>query len=81
MKECPNVYCDISFTPIKDILLLKTNKLTDRILWGTDYPVYSAFNSSVDINQWYQNRIDEVKSAIGSNDFENISETNILKIL
>lgn len=81
MKECANVYCDISFTPIKDVLLLKENGLINRMLWGTDYPVYSAFNPLVDINQWYQNRHYEVRSAIGQIDFDSISETNILNIL
>jgi predicted TIM-barrel fold metal-dependent hydrolase len=81
MKECQNVYCDISFTPIKDVLLLIENNLTERMLWGTDYPVYIAFNPEVDINQWYQNRYYEVIAAIGKKKFEAISEVNILNVI
>lgn len=81
MKECQNVYCDISFTPIKDIFLLIENGMTNKMLWGTDYPVYSVFNPIVDINQWYNRRVEEVKSIVGFNAFNSISETNILNIL
>lgn len=81
MRECQNVYCDISFTSIKDISLLCENGMTNKMLWGTDYPVYSVFNPIIDINQWYHKRVDEVKSVVGFNAFNSISETNILKIL
>jgi len=81
MKDCQNVFCDISFTPIKQILLLKENNLTERVLWGTDYPIYSAFDPTVNIKNWYKSRCDSVLKSIGEFNYKLITENNFLKII
>lgn len=81
MKECKNVYCDISFTRIVDIQLLCKNGLSERVLWGTDYPIYSAFDPTVNMKNWYKSRCDSVLKSIGEFNYKLITENNFLKII
>lgn len=81
MKEFPNVYCDISFTPIKHILLLKEHHLVERVLWGTDSPIYLAFDPSIDLIQWYKKRCDELLGSVGEFDYNLITKRNFSRIL
>lgn len=76
MRSCQNVYCDIAFTPIKDIKVLLNNYLIDRILFGTDYPITSFFYPQIDKNKWYKQRMLDVKSIMSDNDFKKITYFN-----
>lgn len=75
MKECPNTLCDTAFMPVSDIVKLKNENLIHRVLWGTDFPVMRYFYD-IPVREYYMNKIHEVISAIGHEDFDLISGNN-----
>ena len=75
MNECPNVYADTAFMPVKDILKLKKNGLITRVLWGTDYPVMRYFFRTP-LRQYYKRRVQAVIKALGESDFLRIAGNN-----
>jgi hypothetical protein len=80
MSSCPNVYCDIAFTPINKIRLLIESRLEDRMLSVTDYPIINSFETENDINVLYKERRKEIKSIMSKTTFNKITKTNFISL-
>lgn len=76
MQDCPNVYADTAFMPIKDIARLQTSGLTSRVLFGSDFPVMRFFFKTP-ARRYYRRRVRAVLKAIGKNAFHEIAWKNI----
>lgn len=76
MIECENVWADTAFTPIEDIVQMVRNKLEDRIMWGSDYPIPHIFYPRQDIGHMYERKVAKLKLAISDISFCKIVETN-----
>lgn len=75
MRECPNVWADTAFMPVKDILTLRDCGLLGRVVWGSDYPVIRYF-SRTPARQYYRRRIKAVIKTLGIDDYTRITHTN-----
>lgn len=75
VKECPNVLADTAFMPVKNIVKLKDKGLISRVLWGSDYPVMRYFYD-IPSEEYYIQRIEEVRQALTNEDFELITQKN-----
>ncbi len=80
MKKYPNVWCDTAFMPTENIVKLCNEKLSDRVLWGTDYPITRYFYPDIDIKDYYLNLIKELKDSVSHHDFEKITHINFEKL-
>ena len=75
MKECPNVYADTAFMPIKDILQLKENDLISRTLFGSDFPITQCFFKTPR-RKYYRRRLQAIRAALGIESFYRITSQN-----
>ena len=76
MKKYPNVWTDTAFMPIEHICMLCDENLSDRVLWGSDYPIPKFYYPDKDMKDYYLILIQQLKETIKSEDFEKITYTN-----
>ncbi|WP_299299542.1 amidohydrolase family protein [uncultured Fretibacterium sp.] len=76
MRDCPNVYTDTAFMPVKDIVCLQKNGLLSRTLFGSDFPVMKLFFKTP-VRLYYRRRVQAVSKAIGQDAFHEIAWENI----
>ena len=80
MKRYPNVWTDTAFMPTENISLLCKEKLSDRVLWGTDYPIPKYHFPDDDMKTYYLNLVNQLKESVSETDFEKITHCNFEKI-
>lgn len=80
MRECPNTFVDTAFMPIQHIEKLIVHGFSDRILWGSDYPIIKFYDPNVNSCLYYNSLIDELKHHISQSDYIKITQTNFLDI-
>jgi len=80
IKHCTNAYVDTAFMSLEHIVLLIENKLEERILFGSDFPITIHNESNIYVNDWYQNRISEIVDIIGIDKFKIMNEYNFNKL-
>ena len=76
MKKYPNVWVDTAFMPTDNIKKLCDENLSDRVLWGTDYPIPKHYYPDKDMKDYYLTLIQQLKETIKSEDFEKITCKN-----
>ncbi len=77
LKKCPNVFVDTAFMPIDDVALLVRNEMSDRIFFGSDYPLDQLFYPGESLKIRYQNFFKELKTVAP----KNIFKTNLSRSL
>ena len=80
MKKYPNVWTDTAFMPIEHICMLCDENLSDRVLWGSDYPIPKFYYPDKDMKDYYLTLIQQLKETIKAEDFEKITYTNLKKL-
>lgn len=80
MRKYPNVWADTAFMPIENIRTLCDEKLSDRVLWGSDYPITKYYSPNADIKEYYLDLIRQLKNTISDEDFERVTHTNFEKL-
>ena len=76
MQQCPNAWADVAFTPVENVKELIRNDFSDRVLWGTDYPIQRAYYKDADQKQLYLKRLDEVRSVMFDMVFDKLTYIN-----
>ena len=80
MKQYVNVWCDTAFQTAENVASLVAAELSDRILWGTDYPIPRYFYPNDDMTTYYHRQLSMLASIIPELDFEKITSTNFNKV-
>lgn len=80
MKQYGNVWCDTAFQTAENVAFLVKSGLSERILWGTDYPIPRYFYPSDDMVTYYHNQLSMLASIIPETDFWKITNKNFNKI-
>lgn len=80
MKKYPNVWVDTAFMPTDNIKKLCDENLSDRVLWGSDYPIPKYYYPDKDMKEYYLTLIQQLKETIKAEDFEKITYTNFKKL-
>lgn len=78
MSENENIWADTAFTPIEDVKLMIDSNLVDRIIWGSDFPIFSG---TEDAKTFYSQRVMDFQSILSQKDFEKITWYNYNKLL
>lgn len=79
MKKYPNVWTDTAFMPIENIFKLCDEKLSERVLWGSDYPIPKYYYPQHDMKTYYLGLIRQLKDYVNDDDFELITHKNFEK--
>lgn len=80
MKTYQNVWTDTAFMPINNVVRLCDEKLSDRVLWGTDYPIPKFFFKDLDMKTYYQDLLLELHNSLSESDYEKITKNNFQKL-
>ena len=80
MKTYPNVWCDTAFMPTDNIVKLCDKRLSNRVLWGTDYPIPMYYYPEADMKAYYLDLIQKLKDSVSRDDFELITHKNYEKL-
>lgn len=67
MEKYSNAWTDTAFTPIEDVTNLVKHDLSDRILWGTDFPIFSQ---NAEPQKIYRERVKLFQNNMPSEEFE-----------
>lgn len=80
MKKYPNVWADTAFMPIENIAKLCRENLSERVLWGSDYPIPKYYYPDMDMKTYYLDLLQKLKDSVNQEDFEMITHKNFEKI-
>lgn len=80
MKEYPNVWCDTAFMPTENIVKLCKENLSERVLWGSDYPIPKYYYPDMDMKTYYLDLVQKLKNSVSQEDFEKIKHKNFEKL-
>lgn len=80
MKTYQNVWTDTAFMPINNVVKLCDKMLSDRVLWGTDYPIPKFFFKDLDMKTYYQDLLLELHNSVSESDYEKITKNNFQKL-
>ena len=80
MEKYPNVWADTAFMTIDHIQLLCDKKLSDRVLWGTDYPIPQYYYPHTNMRTYYLELVQQLINSISQEDFELITYKNFEKL-
>jgi len=80
MKKHSNVWTDTAFMPIENIAKLCDEKLSNRILWGTDYPIPKYYYPDMDMRTYYTDLVQQLKDSTSQEDFEAITRQNFERL-
>lgn len=69
MKRCQNTRVDTAFMPIEDIKQIVASGLSDRILFGTDFPIDKYFYPKQSEISRYKNRVNTLVKTFGEKTF------------
>lgn len=79
MKKCDNVYVDTAFMPIDDIRLLVNEGLSERVIFGTDFPINRHFYKKIPDEVWYKTIVNGLIQEFGEDFFKKWSNVNFIK--
>lgn len=79
MKKCENVYVDTAFMPIEDLRLLVSAGLSERVIFGTDFPINRHFYKNISDEIWYKSIINGIIQEFGEDFFVKWSNLNFIK--
>lgn len=80
MQKYENAWVDTAFMPIENIAKLCDEKLSDRVLWGSDYPITKYYYPKTDLKAYYLDLIQKLKDSVSQDDFELITHKNFEKL-
>ena len=61
MRQYPNVWTDTAFMPKKSLIMLKRNKLTGNVMFGTDLPINRIYYPQFSTSEYIQRQIQDIK--------------------
>lgn len=80
MRRYDNAWCDTAFQTAENVVSLVREGLSDRILWGTDYPIPRYFYPHDDMTAYYHKELSLLSGIIPEDDFNKIAGDNFNKI-
>jgi predicted TIM-barrel fold metal-dependent hydrolase len=67
--------------PIESMKLICDAGLSDRILFGTDFPIMKTFWPEISLIDWYKNNVMELIQTFGERDFMVWAHENFYKLI
>lgn len=80
LKDCPNCYADTAFTPVENVKKMVNAGFSDKILFGTDYPLPKAFYPEQNMISYYHELVQTYLKIMSPTDWEKIAYQNFENI-
>jgi len=80
LKDCSNAWVDTAFMPVKNIELLVKSGYSNKVLFGSDYPIFKMYYPKIKEDDYYIKLLSDIKNIIGSEDFGKITFHNFESI-
>lgn len=81
LKGARNAYVDNSFMDIESMKMISEAGLSDRILFGTDFPIMKSFWPEICVLDWYRNNVIEQIQTFGESKFMIWANENFNKLV
>lgn len=81
LKGAKNAYTDSSFMTNESIKLICDAGLSDRIIFGTDFPIMKTFWPEINLLDWYKNNVMELIKIFGEKNFMVWANENFYKLI
>jgi len=81
LKGAKNAFVDNSFMDIKSMKMICDAGFSDRILFGTDFPIMKTFWPEVSLIDWYRNNVIEQIQTFGEKTFMVWGNENFYKLI
>ena len=79
MKAYQNVWGDTAFVSAENVVKLCDEGLSDRILWGTDYPIPRYFYPETDMKLYYEGLQQSLQKSVSQADYAKITSENFFR--
>lgn len=80
MWKYKNAWVDTAFMPIENIAKLCKEGLSDRVMWGSDYPIPKYYYPDKEMIASYIDLVQELKCSVSQEDFELITYKNFERL-
>ena len=80
MKKYKNAWVDTAFMPTENIVKCCKAGCSDRVLWGSDYPIPKYYYSNKDMKRYYNELLEELKQQVSYEDYIKITQTNAQRL-
>lgn len=80
MEKYPNVWVDTAFMPIEHIRKLCDHIFSERILWGSDYPIPKYYYPQEYMRAYYLGLVQQLRNTVDKEDFERITHKNFERL-
>ncbi len=80
MQKYENAWVDTAFMPIENVVKLCEQGLSDRVLWGSDYPIPKYYYPEADMKAYYLDFIQKLKDSVNKDDYELITHKNFERL-
>jgi len=81
LKGAKNAYVDNSFMDFESMKMICDAGLSNRILFGTDFPIMKTFWPEVNLSDWYRNNIVQQIQLFGEKNFMVWANENFYKLI
>lgn len=76
LKRYDNAYSDSAFMPIEDMVKIIDDKLSGKLLWGTDMMIPMHYSPQEDMKEYYLKKLQSFKRICPIADYEKITWQN-----
>lgn len=80
LSLCHNAWVDTAFMETETIVKFVNAGFNDRVLWGTDMCIPQHYYPQLDMKKYYFEILDNLKKAVGLDDFRKITDMNGLRL-
>ena len=81
MKSYSNVWADTAFVPTENVVKLCDDGFSDRIMWGTDYPIPRYFHPEADMQLYYEKLLSALQKSVSQDVYNKITSENFLRCM
>jgi len=81
LKGAKNAYVDNSFMDFESMKMICDAGLSNRILFGTDFPIMKTFWPEINPIDWYKNHVMKLIQTFGEKDFMVWANENFYKLI
>ena len=81
LKGSKNAFVDNSFMSIESMKMICDAGLSNRILFGTDFPIMKTFWPEINLIDWYKNNVMELIKIFGEKSFMIWANENFYKLI
>lgn len=81
MKAYPNVWADTAFVPTENVVKLCDDGFSNRIMWGTDYPIPRYFHPEADMQLYYEKLLSALQKSVSQDVYNKITSENFLRCM